>query len=129
MLQENDEGHWIVPSLQDGPAKLQAVAAAIKAHRQRRRGYWEQVALKSDDNLIGAGPPADDDRRSKIGAIYFGDWAPDPWMQAMHGANWTEWALPLNAQPRYPGHHQPNRPLATPVRRAFPYLCCAVHFD
>jgi hypothetical protein len=35
------------------------------------------IEIRLRDNLIGAGPPADD-RRSKIGAIYFGDWAPDP---------------------------------------------------
>eukprot|EP01052_Picozoa_sp_SAG31_P043399 SAG31_NODE_7215_length_1753_cov_1.231560_2_plen_400_part_01 len=49
--------------------------------------------------------------KQDVGAIYFGDWHPDPWMQAMHGTNWTEWVLPINAQPRYPGHLQPNLPL------------------
>jgi hypothetical protein len=51
--------------------------------------------------------------KADVGAIYFGDWAPNPWMEAMHGANWTEWVLPVNAQPRYPGHHQPNLPITT----------------
>ena len=107
---ENDEGHWIVPSLQQGPAKLEAVAKAITAHKARRESYWEQVksGLKSDDNM--AGKPAVDPR-PHVGAIYFGDWAPDPWMQAIHGTNWTEWSLPMNAQPRYPGHRQPNLPI------------------
>ena len=41
---ENDEGHWIVPSLQQGPAKLEAVAKAIAAHKQRRDSYWNRVA-------------------------------------------------------------------------------------
>lgn len=55
----------------------------------------------------GAAKPA-------VGAIYFGDWAPDPWMELMHGKGWTEWALPMNAQPRYPGHAQPNLPIDAP---------------
>lgn len=107
---ENDEGHWIVPSLQQGPAKLKAVAKAITAHKARRDNYWEQVesGLKTDD--IAAANPAIDPR-PHVGAIYFGDWAPDPWMQAIHGTNWTEWSLPINAQPRYPGHFQPNLPI------------------
>lgn len=106
---ENDEGHWIVPSLQQGPAKLEAVAKAITAHKVRRESYWEQVksGLKTDDNMVEK-PVVEP--RPHVGAIYFGDWAPDPWMQAIHGTNWTEWSLPINAQPRYPGHLQPNLP-------------------
>ena len=35
---EHDEGHWICPSLQDGPAKLQAVLAGIqKAQKTNTR--------------------------------------------------------------------------------------------
>eukprot|EP01050_Picozoa_sp_SAG11_P017930 SAG11_NODE_2641_length_3139_cov_12.838487_2_plen_359_part_00 len=109
---ENDEGHWIVPSLQQGPAKLEAVAKAITAHKQRRESYWKQIelGLKTDDRMSEA-PVVDP--RPDVGAIYFGDWAPDPWMQAIHGTNWTEWSLPINAQPRYPGHLQPNLPIST----------------
>eukprot|EP01046_Picozoa_sp_COSAG06_P056911 COSAG06_NODE_10920_length_1595_cov_56.041444_1_plen_82_part_10 len=49
------QGHWIVPSLQDGPAKLEAVAKAITAHKQRRESYWAAAAtqtqqLKTDDD-------------------------------------------------------------------------------
>ena len=51
------------------------------------------------------------DTRPDVGAIYFGDWSPDPWMEVVHGVNWTEWQLPINAQPRYPGHFQPNLPI------------------
>ena len=78
------------------------MAKAITAHKQRRESYWQK--LKTDDSQSP---------RPDVGAIYFGDWAPDPWMEAVHGANWTEWQLPINAQPRYPGHHQPNLPLET----------------
>ena len=127
---ENDEGHWIVPSLQGGAAKLQAVAAAINAHKQRRQAYWRHFKTDDDDDvakvvdtvhapkevrssLIGLEKLETDETRSDVGAIYFGDWAPDPWMEAMHGTNWTEWQLPIHAQPRYPGHFQPNLPLET----------------
>ena len=64
-------------------------------------------------SLIGLEKLETDETRSDVGAIYFGDWAPDPWMEAMHGTNWTEWQLPIHAQPRYPGHFQPNLPLET----------------
>jgi hypothetical protein len=52
------QGHWIVPSLQDGPAKLEAVAKAITAHKQRRESYWAAAAtqtqqLKTDDDYSG----------------------------------------------------------------------------
>ena len=46
-----------------------------------------------------------------VGAIYFGDWHADPWNEKQHGAGWTEWGLVVNAQPRWPGHAQPNKPL------------------
>jgi hypothetical protein len=121
------QGHWIVPSLQDGPAKLEAVAKAITAHKQRRESYWAAAATQTQQLKTDDDDPADDDDggggkqqwatassaavRPDVGAIYFGDWAPDPWMEALHGANWTEWQLPLNAQPRYPGHFQPNLPI------------------
>ena len=55
---ENDEGHWIIPSLQQGPAKLEAVAKAITAHKQRRESYWQK--LKTDDKSS----------RPDVGAIY-----------------------------------------------------------
>ena len=31
-------------------------------------------------------------------------------MSAVHGANWTEFHLPIHAGPRFPGHLQPNIP-------------------
>ena len=48
-----------------------------------------------------------------VAAIYFGDWHVDPQMSAVHGANWTEYQLPIHATPRFPGHEawQPNIPL------------------
>lgn len=45
-------------------------------------------------------------------AIYFGDWHVDPDMASIHGENWTEWEVVVNGRPRYPGHFQPNLPLA-----------------
>jgi hypothetical protein len=32
----------------------------------------------------------------------------------LHGANWTEFELAINAQPRFPGHLQPNIPAELP---------------
>ena len=52
--------------------------------------------------------------RPDIGAIYFGDWHVNVQHEELHGANWTEWQLPIHATPRYPGHLQPNLPLAAP---------------
>eukprot|EP01045_Picozoa_sp_COSAG04_P030264 COSAG04_NODE_5203_length_1704_cov_1.554517_2_plen_205_part_00 len=49
-----------------------------------------------------------------VAAVYFGDWHADPQMSAVHGANWTEFQLPIHATPRYPGHLQPNVPLEVP---------------
>jgi hypothetical protein len=46
-----------------------------------------------------------------VGAIYFGDWHVNEQHQEIHGTNWTEWEIPINAKPRYPGHLQPNIPL------------------
>jgi hypothetical protein len=68
------------------------------------------AAAASDSPAATASQQADT-TKVDVGAIYFGDWAPDPWMESIHGTNWTEWSLPLNAQPRYPGHHQPNLPI------------------
>eukprot|EP00041_Stephanoeca_diplocostata_P023715 m.588374 g.588374 ORF g.588374 m.588374 type:complete len:456 (-) comp22364_c0_seq1:806-2173(-) len=43
-------------------------------------------------------------------AIYFGDWHVNDDMSKLHGPNWTEWELVVNAKPRWEGHHQPNIP-------------------
>ena len=54
-------------------------------------------------------------QRPLVSAFYFGDWHVDPQMSALHkDANWTEFQLAVNAQPRYPGHRQPNLPLHAP---------------
>jgi hypothetical protein len=29
--------------------------------------------------------------KQTVGAIFFGDWHPDPQHEALHGENWTEW--------------------------------------
>eukprot|EP00730_Choanoeca_flexa_P013777 TRINITY_DN5699_c0_g1_i1.p1 TRINITY_DN5699_c0_g1~~TRINITY_DN5699_c0_g1_i1.p1 ORF type:complete len:418 (+),score=66.87 TRINITY_DN5699_c0_g1_i1:103-1356(+) len=55
--------------------------------------------------------PVESKANYKVGAIYFGDWHVDPHMEAYHTLNWTEYDLVINAQPRFPGHIQPNIPL------------------
>ena len=35
----------------------------------------------------------------------------DPTNEKLHGKNWTEWRLVEQAQPRFPGHMEPNVPL------------------
>ena len=35
-------------------------------------------------------------------------WHKDPTNEKLHGKNWTEWRLVEHAQPRFPGHLQPN---------------------
>jgi hypothetical protein len=52
--------------------------------------------------------------KQMVGAIYFGDWHVSKQHEELHGSNWTEWQLPINAKPRWEGHLQPNIPLAAP---------------
>ena len=56
--------------------------------------------------------------RPDVGAIYFGDWSPDPWMELVHGTTGTEWqrqstlslaiqatsSLPIDAKGWGPAH-------------------------
>jgi hypothetical protein len=46
---ENDEGHWVVPSLMNGTAKLEAVQRAINSTAERRRSYWESLVPRSNE--------------------------------------------------------------------------------
>ena len=66
---EHDEGHWICPSLQDGPAKLQAVLAGI----QKAKAL---TALKLDDGEEFVRPDA---------LVHVADCAADP-DGALHAA-------------------------------------------
>jgi hypothetical protein len=54
---------------------------------------------------------ADPARRYQVGAYYFPNWHVDPRMEAIHGPGWTEWELLKRAEPRFPGHQQPKRPM------------------
>ena len=74
----------------------------------RREPLLLLLALVS---LTGAPQAA---KEQLVAAVYFGDWHVDPQMSAVHGANWTEFQLPIHATPRYPGHLQPNVPLEVP---------------
>jgi hypothetical protein len=47
----------------------------------------------------------------QIGAYYFPGWHVDPRNEMAHGKGWTEWELVRRAEPRFPGHQQPKRPL------------------
>ncbi len=47
----------------------------------------------------------------QIGAYYFPGFHPDPRVSADHGPGWTEWELLKRAEPKFPGHQQPKRPL------------------
>jgi hypothetical protein len=49
--------------------------------------------------------------RYQIGAYYFPNYHLDPRNEQAHGKGWTEWDLVRAAQPRFPGHRQPKRPL------------------
>jgi hypothetical protein len=40
---ENDEGHWVVPSLMNGTQKMEAVQAAINATKERRLKYYDRL--------------------------------------------------------------------------------------
>eukprot|EP01052_Picozoa_sp_SAG31_P027777 SAG31_NODE_2628_length_5350_cov_48.017901_4_plen_595_part_00 len=47
---ENDEGHWVIPSLMNGTQKLMAVQAAINKTKARRLRYW----LELEDEKVKA---------------------------------------------------------------------------
>jgi len=54
-------------------------------------------------------PPPD---KITVASYYFGDYHPgDPRNERVKGHGWSEWELVKAAQPRFPGHHQPNVPL------------------
>lgn len=40
---ENDEGHWVVPSLMHGTQKMEAVQAAINYTKMRRSAYYDRL--------------------------------------------------------------------------------------
>ena len=47
-------------------------------------------------------------RRPDVGAVYFGDWHVNAQNAELHGPNWTEWEVVLNARPKFPGHSTPR---------------------
>ena len=48
----------------------------------------------------------------QVGAYYFPNFhLGDPSNEAIHGKGWCEWELIRTAPPRFPGHHQPQRPV------------------
>ncbi|HEX8985374.1 MAG TPA: glycoside hydrolase family 99-like domain-containing protein, partial [Bryobacteraceae bacterium] len=67
--------------------------------------------LKRAAPLAAAALPARADEAFQIGAYYFPGYHPDPRTAAAHGPGWTEWELVKRAEPRFPGHRQPNQPL------------------
>jgi len=50
-------------------------------------------------------------RRYQIGAYCFPNYHVYPRNEEGHGKGWTEWELVKRAEPRFPGHYQPRRPL------------------
>ena len=50
-------------------------------------------------------------RPYQVGAYYFPNYHVDPRNEATHGPGWTEWELMKRAEPRFPGHQQPKKPL------------------
>lgn len=65
-----------------------------------------QTAHEMSENPSG-GPAAP----YRLGAYYFPNWHVDPRNEASHGRGWTEWELLRRAEPRFPIHAQPKRPL------------------
>ena len=45
-----------------------------------------------------------------VACYYFPNYHVDPRNEAQHGPGWTEWELVKDAEPRWPGHHQPKVP-------------------
>lgn len=57
-------------------------------------------------------PAAKAEGKITVASYYFGNYHPgDPRNVKSKGKDWSEWELVRNAQPRFPGHHQPNVPL------------------
>lgn len=52
-----------------------------------------------------------DSTRPQLAVYYFDNWHEDARQQQWMGEGWTEWDLVRRAKPRFPGHHQPKRPL------------------
>lgn len=46
-----------------------------------------------------------------VGAYYFPNYHVDPRNEAAHGKDWTEWELVKRAEPKFPGHGMPVKPL------------------
>jgi len=47
----------------------------------------------------------------QIGAYYFPNFHVDPRNEYIHGKGWTEWEILKRGEPKFPGHHQPKKPL------------------
>jgi hypothetical protein len=75
-----------------------------------RRGFLSRAvaaaALSGPRNLEASGEPP-----YQIGAYYFPNFHVDPRNEKAHGKGWTEWELLKRAEPRFPGHRQPKKPL------------------
>jgi len=77
----------------------------------------QQTSISRRNMLAGLGGLAGTSLRSaqaghyQIGAYYFPGWHADPRNENAHGKGWTEWELLKRAEPRFPGHQQPKRPL------------------
>jgi hypothetical protein len=48
--------------------------------------------------------------KTQIAAYYFPNYHRDERNEEVHGSGWTEWELVRRAEPRFPGHQQPNLP-------------------
>ena len=72
-----------------------------------RRQFMTAVGAALASRTLSAQPA----RRYQVGAYYFPNWHVDPRNEDVHGRNWTEWELLKRAEPRFPGHQQPKRPL------------------
>jgi hypothetical protein len=59
---------------------------------------------------VGAARAAQE-KRYRVGAYYFPNFHLDPRNEKAHGKGWTEWELLKRAEPRFPGHQQPKKPL------------------
>ena len=49
-------------------------------------------------------------KKTDVAVYYFPNYHVDVRNEALHGTGWTEWELAKRAEPRFPGHRQPNAP-------------------
>jgi len=68
----------------------------------------------------GMGSLGSASKQYQIGVYYFPNYHVDPRNEAVHRKGWTEWEILKRGEPKFPGHHQPNKPTWGPEDESDP---------